>query len=63
MSASSQAVFLRCKCKTDVGETFERVFLTLQLLTIAGDLKICFRDESGEAKKDGEGNASSSPCY
>lgn len=23
----------------------------LWLLTVAGDLKICFRDESGEAKK------------
>lgn len=33
-------------------EDFERVFLMLQLLTIAGDVKICFRDESGEAKKD-----------
>lgn len=34
------------------GGDFQKVFLMLQLLTIAEDLKICFGDESGEAKKD-----------
>lgn len=54
MSASLQAVFLQCKHKTDVGADFQKVFLMLQLLPIAGVLKIFdkIRDESGEAKKD-----------
>lgn len=54
MSASSQAVFLQCKRKTDVGADFQKVFLVLQLLTVAGVLKMFdkIRDESGEAKKD-----------
>lgn len=55
MSASLQAVFLECKCKTEVGESLRALFFfvcVLQLLTIAGDLEICFSYDSVATKKD-----------
>lgn len=55
MSASLQAVFLQCKCKTEVGESLVWFFVcVLQLLTIAGDLEMCYSYDSVETKDKGQ---------
>lgn len=63
MSASSQAVFLQCKCKTDVGETLRGFLLCYSCLLLLGSWKYASGMKVERQRRTGEGNASSTPCY